>query len=132
MSHRRLRVYISGPITKGDRIANFAQACEAQTRLMQHGFAPLNPMLTMLHPAAWTIDHDQWIACDLPWVEAADAVLRLPGESTGADTECRHAMECGIPVARCVAALIAWRNDHLTNLHLDSLHRDETPKEATA
>ena len=29
---RRLRVYLSGPITKGDRVANFAQACNFSQR----------------------------------------------------------------------------------------------------
>jgi len=111
MSQRRLRVYISGPITKGDRVVNFAQACKAQQRLILHGFAPLNPMLTMMHPAAWSISHDDWIAVDLPWVEAADAVLRLPGKSSGADQECSCAMECAIPIFRTIAELLCWRRD---------------------
>lgn len=102
---RRLRVYISGPITKGDRVANFAQAASVQQQLMEVGFAPLNPMLSMMHPAAWSIPHEQWIASDLPWVEAADAVLRLPGESTGADAECEHAIKYGIPIFNSITGL---------------------------
>lgn len=92
------RVYISGPITLGDRTHNFAQACQLQKQLMKMGAACLNPMLSMLHPDAWTIDHDDWVDSDLPWVAVADAVFRIPGESTGAERECEFAQERGIPV----------------------------------
>jgi len=88
----RPRVYISGPITKGNREANFQQAADAQKALIAAGFAVLNPMLTMRLPGAFDIGHDTWIANDLPWVAVADAVLRLPGESKGADIECEHAL----------------------------------------
>lgn len=105
----RLRVYISGPITNGDRVLNFAQACAAQTELMQLGFAPLNPMLSMMHPAAWSIPHGEWLAADLPWVEMADCVLRLPGESVGADAECQHARRHNTPVFLSLADLVGYR-----------------------
>lgn len=104
----RLRIYISGPITKGDRVQNFAQACAAQQRLMEDGHAPLNPMLSMMHPSAWNIEHGVWLACDLPWVECADAVLRLPGDSAGADEECGHARVRGIPVFDSHEELNKW------------------------
>lgn len=94
----RPKIYLSGPITKGDREANFTQACDMQRLLMARGMAVLNPMLSMKMPGAWDIDHVAWIDNDLPWVSAADAVLRLPGESTGADVETAHAMAHGVPV----------------------------------
>jgi hypothetical protein len=34
----------------------------------------------------------------LPWVSVADAVLRLPGTSPGADREVALALSLGIPV----------------------------------
>jgi len=43
----RPRVYISGPITKGDRDANFQQAADVHRELMAAGFAVFNPMLSM-------------------------------------------------------------------------------------
>lgn len=94
----RRTTYIAGPVTAGDRIHNFNQACIAQRELMAAGFAPLNPMLSMLHPAAWQIPHEDWMESDLPWVAVADCVLRLPGESVGADREVEFARERGIPV----------------------------------
>jgi len=108
----RLRVYISGPITKGDRVTNFARACEVHELLLRRGYAPLNPMLSMMHPSAWTIEHDVWVRADLPWVECAQAVYRLPGESTGADIECEHARLCNIPVLYSFDELERWRENH--------------------
>lgn len=104
----RPRVYISGPISKGDRTANFAAACQLQKQLMRLGCAPLNPMLSMLHPEAFTIAHSEWLACDLPWVQVADAVYRLPGESAGADAEVAYAIEHGIPVFYSHSEFVAW------------------------
>lgn len=104
-----LRVYLSGPISKGDQEHNFAQAATMQVELVKLRFAVLNPMLTMKLPGHEAIAHESWIASDLPWVEMADAVLRLPGESIGADMETRHADEHGVPVFHSLADLLAWR-----------------------
>ena len=93
------RVYVSGPITKGNRTINFAQACEAQRLLMETGdYAVWNPMLTMLHPDEKNISWETWLAGDLKWIEVADLLIRLPGYSLGAEKECNHARELGIPV----------------------------------
>lgn len=107
MGERRKRVYISGPITRGDRNWNVYQAFNAQRLLMRAGFAPLNPMASCCFPFAWEPDfpHELWMETDLPWVEVADAVLRLPGESQGADAECAFAREKGIPVYDSLAYL---------------------------
>ena len=94
----RPRIYISGPISKGDHAHNFHQAVTAQKSLMEAGCAVLNPMLSMLMPGAFSIPHAEWIANDLPWVTVSDAVLRLPGESDGADAECGWAKDHDIPV----------------------------------
>jgi hypothetical protein len=94
----RPRIYISGPITLGDQQFNLEQAIFAQKDLMASGFAPLNPMLTMLVPGHQEIDHETRVHADLPWVEVSDGVLRLPGASVGADEECEHAEQNGVPV----------------------------------
>jgi len=103
----RPKVYISGPITIGNRNSHFYQANEAQRLLMLSGFAPLNPMQSITLPFAWEKDftHNVWIETDLPWVEVADAVLRLPGESKGADEEVAHAENVGVPVFHTVGEL---------------------------
>lgn len=109
----RPRVYISGPITKGDRNYNVYQAMHACRQLMLDGFAPLNPIASCTYPFAWQPDmpHDLWIDCDLAWVSAADAVYRLPGESLGADSEVYFAEECGIPVFYHYDLLKGWKDE---------------------
>ncbi len=102
----RVRVYLAGPITQGDREHNFNQAADAHKDLLLAGFAVLNPMLSMKLPGCWDIPHRTWLDSDLPWVECAEAVLRLPGASMGADEEVEHAKEFCIPVFTDAAALI--------------------------
>lgn len=93
-----VKVYISGPITKGNRVHNLDQSLQVQKTLMELGYAPLNPMLTLLIPWAWDVPHDRWVECDCEWVEVADCVLRLPGESAGADQEVHLAASLGLPI----------------------------------
>ena len=97
-STRRPRVYIAGPITLGDRKANYQKGVVAHGMLMRTGFAVLNPILTMQLPFAFSAPHQDWIDSCLPWVDVAEAIYRLPGESKGADIECNHAKDNGTPV----------------------------------
>lgn len=96
----RPRVYISGPITKGQptRSFNLYQSLDAQKRLIECSYAPFNPMLTMLHPDEPNIPHTAWMETDLPWVACADMILRLPGDSKGGDLETAYAERLDIPV----------------------------------
>jgi len=94
----RPKVYISGPISIGNQLVNLNQSFQAHKALIDAGFAPLNPILTMLVPWANDVSRDVWMEADLPWVAASDAVFRIPGESEGADTEVKYAYENGIPV----------------------------------
>ena len=54
------------------------------------------------------LTHAEWLAVDFEFIRRCDAVLRLPGESTGADLETAHANELGIPVFHDIADAIAW------------------------
>jgi len=101
----RKRVYISGPMTLGCKSANLCQAMQAQQQLIAAGFAPLTPQLTALLPWGEDVSHEQWLAVDCAWVEVAEAVLRLPGESAGAVQECDLARELGIPVVYSIEEL---------------------------
>lgn len=95
----RKLVYISGPISFGNRNLSFYQACEAQLRLMQSGeYSCYNPMLSMALMANNEISWSDWIECDLLWVAASDLLLRLPGASKGGDVEVAYAESLGIPV----------------------------------
>jgi hypothetical protein len=110
----RLKVYISGPISKGNRNDNFHRAAKVEEWLMLNGFAPLNPMRSMVMPHAWqeNMPHSVWLECDLPWVAAADAVIRLAGESAGADMECEHAHQLNIPVLYGLEDFKSWAEEN--------------------
>ena len=96
----RKRVYISGPITNGDRNWNQYQSNVAHRALLLAGYAVLNPMPTGVIPFAWdgSVDHATWLESDFSFVSVCDMVVRLPGESKGGDMEVEYAKSLGIPV----------------------------------
>lgn len=122
----RKRVYIAGPITRGVLADNLNQATAAFVALAKAGLAPHCP-----HWSAWSgtahpagghpshavayasaqpneLAHADWMAVDLCWVAVADCVLRLPGESAGADIETAEAARLGIPVFHSIGDVTAW------------------------
>jgi hypothetical protein len=92
------RVYIAGPYTKGDVAANVRAAVDAAEQVAKLGHFPYVPHLThfwhLIHPHDWTF----WMALDQEWLLQCDCVIRLPGESRGADDEVALAERHGIPV----------------------------------
>jgi hypothetical protein len=110
----RTRVYVAGPIAIGDLRENIDHAREAGHALLKAGYAPLVPHLSCY----WSGDtpevtpkgtcHEDWMGVDLPWVGVAHAVLRLPGVSKGADTECEYALSRGIRVFYRIEDLLQW------------------------
>jgi len=108
-----LRVYISGPITLGDKACNLDQANKAHLELMRRRYAVMNPILTMMIPGAVDIPHQDWLDSDFAWIEHAHAVLRLPGVSDGADKEVAFAQSRGIPVFTSIEQLEDWRMEML-------------------
>lgn len=110
-------VYISGPMT-GDGTPeemqrNVLAAWEIFKLLIERGFSPLCPHFSGLVPEHTDLTREEWVANDLHWVGRADAVLRLHGDSDGADDEVLHATHCGVPVFSTVEQLEEWRNGRL-------------------
>lgn len=108
---RRLKIYIAGPISKGDLQENINQARDAAEDLIAEGFAPLCPHLTCFLESntpcrLGTFTHTEWLEVDIPWVLSSDAVLRLPGESLGADMEVEAAKLAGIPIYTDIERLV--------------------------
>lgn len=106
----RPRVYISGPMT-GDgtpeaMAQNVAEGVRVAKLLIRAGFSVFCPHLSGLMPGHEEIPHEVWIDNDLPWVQVADAVLRLPGESQGADAEVDYAVDCDVRVFTSVERLL--------------------------
>jgi hypothetical protein len=104
-----IRAYVAGPLGTGqDRAANVARAMEAGVELLKAGYAPLVPHLTHFIDPHEGLGYERWLACDLAWIEAADFLFLLPGESPGAARERLFAREYGIPVVHNIDELDAY------------------------
>ena len=105
---RRIRVYIAGPLSADSisgRLHNVHRAIEACCELVQAGYAPFCPHLTYYVDNCDELGYGNWLEVDEAWVVVADAVLRLSGESQGADRECKLAIGMGIPVFYSIEAM---------------------------
>lgn len=100
-----MRVFISAPLSIGDQFANVRAAIEAADAVLRGGHTVYLPHLT----AFWHLVHPhsraEWLDLDKRWLEVCDAVLRLPGQSKGADIETAFARALGIPVVTSVEEL---------------------------
>ena len=106
----RKRIYVAGPLSS-DPLVNTAHAIKAGQELIEAGFAPYVPHLTQYWEALYypgVNSWETWLEIDLPWVSKADAVLRLPGESPGADREVALAYRLDIPVFHDIQHLVLW------------------------
>lgn len=92
------KIYVAGPYSQGDTILNIKEAVAAADILLDYGFVPFVPHLTGFWHMLYPRDYDKWLAYDLEWLKSCHALLRLEGESKGADQEVAWAMENGIPV----------------------------------
>jgi hypothetical protein len=92
------RVYVAGPYTKGDVAFNVRSAYEAANRLADLGFAPFVPHATHFWHMLFPRPYEFWLDLDNQFLPFCEAVLRLPGESSGADKEVTLARTLGIPV----------------------------------
>lgn len=102
----KTRVYIAGPMSKGDTVDNLSAALKAMRELVRLGYAPLCPQLSFFaEPFMREFTHGDWLGIDLPWVAVADVVLRLPGESVGADMEVAKARQASIPIVSSIEEL---------------------------
>lgn len=104
------RIYVAGPYSQGDVVINVRQAVIAADMLRNAGFTPFVPHLSHLWHTISPRPYEDWLAMDLEWLEVCDALLRLPGESKGADMEVVRAMTLEIPVFYDMTALVEAAN----------------------
>ena len=90
-------VYIASPYT-GNEDQNVRIQIDAAAQLRAMGFFPFIPLMShyehLIHPQPY----DTWLNADLYWITKCDCLLRLPGESSGADKEIEYAKSLNIPV----------------------------------
>lgn len=91
-------VYIAGPITVGDTHRHVYNAMGVFKHLHDAGLHPICPHWSALQQMSFPIDYDDWLRYDFDTIAYCDAVLRISGESAGADRETDFATSIRIPV----------------------------------
>ena len=106
---KRPLVYLAAPYTTPDPVANTHDAIRVAAALIDEGLVtPVVPHLTLLWHLIDPRDVEFWYAYDLAILARCDAVLRIPGYSTGADAEIKFAADRGIPVLSSIDELASW------------------------
>jgi len=98
-------VYLAAPYTIGDQALNVRHSLEVADTLLPW-FVPFCPLLSHFWHMISPKDYITWLRYSLDWLERCDYVLRLPGDSLGADVEVAHAQKLGIPIFYSVAELL--------------------------
>lgn len=101
-------IFISSPYSKGDQVLNVRKSLAVADELRELGFLPFSPLLSHFHHCIFPHDYEYWMQMDLEWLARCDGVLRLPGESSGADREKEFALELGIPVFFTIEDIVAY------------------------
>lgn len=92
-----MRVYIAGPYSS-DPPANTALALRVAELVWMHGDIPYVPHLTMFWEFAHHHPYEDWLEYDMEWLRQCEALLRIPGESQGADLEVAAARQLGLQI----------------------------------
>jgi hypothetical protein len=91
-------VYVAAPMTRGVIAHNVHHAINVGAELLAAGYAPFVPHLSQLWDMVRPTAYEDWLDYDFAWIDVCHAVLRLPGDSPGADREVAHAASKGVPV----------------------------------
>jgi hypothetical protein len=102
------KIYIAGPYTKNDVAVNVRNAFKAANELADLGFAPFVPHSTHFWHMLFPRPYDFWLELDAEFLPCCDAVLRLPGDSSGADKEVQFATSRGIPVFNDISSIVKF------------------------
>lgn len=103
-------VYVAGPLS-AHPMHGTNEALRIGRILMEEMFVPIVPHLTTFWDIVAPMPYEKWILHDMDIIERVDCVLRLPGESNGADAECEYAASLGKPVFHSVDDLIIARGN---------------------
>lgn len=95
------RIYIAGPITHGDRLANVREAIEVFHELRDMGYNPFCPHLSHFANEVKQREYEDWMEADFDWIDVCPAMYRMrevkgvPTPSSGADREVALAARLG-------------------------------------
>lgn len=103
----RIKVYVASPYTKPDPCINTHNAVRVGQQLWELGYCPFVPHLSHFWHTMIPNPYPMWLELDAQWLRVCDVMLRLPGESSGADKEEVIAVDRDIPVVRSVEELVS-------------------------
>lgn len=98
-------IYIAGPMAKPPMDDNIRRAMSTGEALMRLGFSFIMPQLCFYFAVHYPHSWKEWLELNKPLVLKSDGLIRLDGESEGADLEVSWATEAGIPVFRAVSEI---------------------------
>ena len=99
------RVYIAGPISKGDLWRNVEKGIRVYNRLLDAGYEAYLPHFNVYADRLKRRSWADWMKIDAGWLKLCDVVWRIEGDSVGADCECKAAGKLGMPVVRTMGEL---------------------------
>lgn len=92
-------IYIASPYSSyADKMDAVKAQIDAFAALRDAGHEPVAPLLSHYVDLCYPADYNRWMQWALAILARCDAVLRLPGESSGADQEVTKARALGKPV----------------------------------
>ena len=103
-----LRVYIASPYTIGTWKKNVERQIDMANYLSGAGFLPCWPLSSHYLDLRHSRPYEFWMNLDREELKRCDALLRLAGESVGADREVEWAKELGLPVFYHYADVVEW------------------------
>ena len=106
-----IRVYVASAYTVGSEGENVRISLDAGNQLINEGFAPFCPLLAHFQHMIFPQGYETWMMLDIEWLSACDCLLRLPGESSGADREVEFARSNSIPVFYTIEQLKEYYTD---------------------
>ena len=94
----RRMLYFAGPYTNPDPVENTHRVVKAALATYEDmpEWVPFIPHLSLLAHIVVPRDCDYWYDLDIEQMRHCDAIVRLPGASTGADREMKLATAMGL------------------------------------
>ena len=89
-------VYIASPYTSGDVAVNVKNQMDAFIIIRKAGWVPIAPLMCHFIHIHDPQSYDFWFDTAVEWLKKCEYLVRLPGESQGADKETQLAKEMGV------------------------------------
>lgn len=116
-------IYVAGPMAKPPMDDNIRRAMSAGAALIGLGFTPILPQLSFYMAVHYPQSWETWLDVDKPLVLKSDGVLRLDGESKGADLEEQWARDADIPVFYAVSEVAEYFRPSTVYDAIDNMYR---------